>query len=419
MKKQLSGIFFLLSLCNLIAQSQKIKIFDIEGVKKNDPKFLKNIVKGAGGVPLDSAILINDIRKLKRLPGIANAQFEVTDREDGGVNVTYHIEESFTVIPEVNIWSRNDIFSFRAGVYDFNFLGKGMTVGGFYQYNGFSAYGVNFRAPYLLGRNWGIAVNHQNWTSEEPVFFSEGTANYKYSNTSFEILALLEIDENNRLEFGFNVFEEEYDFLSGLEASEIPQSLDLNKLLFKSVYTFDRLRYNYQYIEGIKTNLYTQYVVTKNNFQDDFFIFWNDFFYFKRIGERGNWANRLRFGISSNEETPFAPFSVDNNVNIRGVGFIIDRGTASLVLNTEYRYTLIDKSWFVLQGNVFTDIGTWRNPGGDFSDFTDPDNYRIYPGVGLRFMHKGIYNAVFRIDYGYGISKNANQGIVFGIGQYF
>ena len=42
------------------------------------------------------------------------------------------------------------------------------------------------------------------------------------------------------------------------------------------------------------------------------------------------------------------------------------------------------------------------------------DNVKIYPGLGLRFIHKKIYNAIFRIDYGYGITKDATKGLVFG-----
>jgi hypothetical protein len=148
-------------------------------------------------------------------------------------------------------------------------------------------------------------------------------------------------------------------------------------------------------------------------------IGWNDFHLYKRLGKSGNWASRLRLGLSSNNDTPFAPFSVDNNINIRGVGNTIDRGTGSIVLNTEYRHTLYEKNWFVMQGNVFLDSGTWRNPGGDLSDFTNADNVKVYSGLGLRFIHKKIFNAIFRIDYGFGISKNGTQGLVFGIGQYF
>jgi hypothetical protein len=64
------------------------------------------------------------------------------------------------------------------------------------------------------------------------------------------------------------------------------------------------------------------------------------FFYFKRVGAKGNWANRLRLGLASNDNTPFAPFALDNNVNLRGVGILVDRGTGSFVLNTEYRHTI-------------------------------------------------------------------------------
>ena len=162
-----------------------------------------------------------------------------------------------------------------------------------------------------------------------------------------------------------------------------------------------------------------QYVQSDDGQLPDFWIGFNDFTYFARVGKKGNWASRLRLGLSSNLDTPFAPFAVDNNLNIRGVGNTIDRGTAAIVLNTEYRHTLIDKDWFVLQSNVFVDGGSWRNPGGDFSDFGDDQNLRIYPGIGLRFIHKRIFNAIFRIDYGQGITTNSTRGVVFGIGQYF
>jgi outer membrane protein assembly factor BamA len=72
-----------------------------------------------------------------------------------------------------------------------------------------------------------------------------------------------------------------------------------------------------------------------------------------------------------------------------------------------------------LQGNAFIDGGTWRNPGGRLGDFGDSQNIRIYPGLGFRFIHKKIYNATFRVDYGVGVTKDSTQGFVFGIGQYF
>ena len=190
-------------------------------------------------------------------------------------------------------------------------------------------------------------------------------------------------------------------------------------MLIKGIYEYSDLKFNYQYISGFRSLLNLQYVKSTNTILPDFAIGWNDFFYYKRVGKKGNWANRLRLGLSTNDDSPFAPFSVDNNLNIRGVGNIIDRGTGVAVLNTEYRYTVYEKNWFILQGNAFIDLGSWRNPGGEIGDFGEAQNFRVYPGLGLRFMHKKIYNAIFRIDYGVGITSQATKGLVFGIGQYF
>ena len=147
-------------------------------------------------------------------------------------------------------------------------------------------------------------------------------------------------------------------------------------------------------------------------------MIFNDFNFYKNFGYT-NCASRLRLGISTNVNSPFSPFAVDNNVNIRGVGFLVDRGTAMIVLNNEIRQTLFEKKWFVLQGNAFIDAGTWRNPGGTFDDLLTQKNIRVYSGLGLRFIHKTIFDAVFRIDYGIGLTQNKNSGIVFGIGQFF
>lgn len=417
-------IIFLIAFFGIVFQgiAQDKIVYDVkfQGQKKNKVGFLKKLVSIRNGDVLDSLQLEQDVILLKRLAGVSHAYYQVFYSHDNLYNVFFNIEENFTLIPNVNLWTTtNAQFAYKVGLYDYNFLGRNIAFGGFYQNNGFDSYGINFHAPNLFSRKLGVMINHQNWTSEEPLFFDGGSANYKYSNTSFEVLGLYQINFKHRLQFGINIFKEEYDYISGLTSNAIPQSLSLDKQMLKFVYEYDGLNYYYQYVEGIKNTFYAQYVTTENDFQDNFLIAWSDFLYFERVGEKGNWANRFRFGVASNNSSPFAPFSVDNNLNIRGVGNIIDRGTASIVLNSEYRYTLYEKGWFALQGNGFIDAGTWRNPGGSFGDFVESENFRIYPGVGLRFIHKRIFNAIFRIDYGYGITKKSSSGIVFGIGQYF
>lgn len=392
----------------------------VQGNKKLKTSFVKRLAKVKPGAILDSTAIEEDIKRLKRLPSVSHAYYQVFHSHENQYNVFYNIEENFTIIPSASIYTSNDDeFAYRLGLYEFNLLGQNITFGGFYQNDIYSSYGVNFRAPYLFSRKAGIALNYQNLTTQEPVFLDEGTADYKYNNTSYEILGLYEFNFKHRIEVGFNYFNEKYDYLSGATNQSVPRDLDVKKVLYKGIYQYNNINYYYQYLSGFRSTLNFQYVTSTSGDLPEFFIGWNDFTYFKRIGEKGNWASRVRFGLSTNNESPFAPFSVDNNINIRGVGNTIDRGTGAVVINTEYRHTLFEKGWFVLQGNAFVDAGSWRNPGGEFGDFSKSQNIRVYPGLGLRFIHKSIFNAIFRIDYGVGVTENATRGLVFGIGQYF
>ncbi len=418
--KILTNLIFLFASFTF-AQDAIVADLKIRGNKKLRTSFVKKIANTKAGVKLDSTVIEADIKLLKRLPSIAHAYYQVFSLGEDTYNVIYHIEENFTIIPSANVYTtNNDEFAYRLGLYEFNLFGRHITFGGFYQKDIYNSYAINFRAPFLFSKRLGLAINYQDLTTQEPVFFDNTTSDYKYNNESIEGLALFQVNFNNRLELGLNYFTEDYEYKSGATNPEVPQQLRVHKLLYKIIYEYNDLNYDYQYVEGFKSIFNFQYVTSRNESQlPAFLIGWNDFQYFKRLGDKGNWANRLRLGVATNNDTPFAPFSVDNNLNIRGVGNTIDRGTAAIVLNTEYRHTLYEKSWFSLQGNAFIDAGSWRNPGGDFGDFGESQNIRVYPGLGLRFIHKKIFNAVFRIDYGIGVTNNATQGLVFGIGQYF
>ena len=407
--------------CAGYAQQSVVADIKVQGQKRLKASFVRIISDVKKGTVLDSAKMDMDIIRLKRLPAVAHAYYQVFPAEGiDQYNVFYNIEENFTLIPNLSVYTtNNDEFAFRVGLYEFNTLGRNIAFGGFYQRDVFDSYGINLRAPFLFNNKIGLALNFQSLTTQEPVFLEAGTADYEYNNTSFEILGLYSFNFRHRVELGLSLFNEDYEYLFGVTSDGVPQSFNVDKSLFKGIYEYNGLDYYFQYIDGFKSTFNLQYVVANDVTLPDFTIWWNDFQYFTRVGERGNWASRLRIGLATNADSPFAPFSVDNNLNVRGVGNTIDRGTGVIVLNTEYRHTFMDKDWFVLQGNAFIDGGSWRNPGGDFGDFGDDQNLRVYPGLGLRFIHKKIFNATFRIDYGVGITPDSTSGLVFGIGQYF
>lgn len=193
--------------------------------------------------------------------------------------------------------------------------------------------------------------------------------------------------------------------------------MDQNKIMGKLIYDKRMLDYDFFYVSGIQNSLHVQSVFTQGS-DRRFNLFFNDLKYFKKVGRQGNWANRWRVGFSTNRESPFAPFVLDNSVNIRGVGNRIDRGTGTLVYNSEYRQTLYENDFGAIQGVGFADLGTWRTPGGTFRDFTQPENFRLYSGGGLRLIYKPVFDAVLRIDYSLNLQQPAEGGFVIGLGQY-
>lgn len=400
------------------AQNHNIQNISFLNTKKMNISFLESLLTTKKGEAVDSLKLKNDREFLNRLNGISKITYEIKYQEDS-CDILFHIEENKSIIPSAAVWSAIDAVAFRIGLYDYNFTGNNSTLGGYYQYNYFHSGGISYQAPFLFSNTFGIEANLQSRSSKEPVFLTNGSANYKYTNSSAELLGVYQLNFKHRFKLGASFFNEKYTYLEGATATSIPLSLDIDKVLIKLEHSFNDIEYDYYLLDGAKNNVFVQIVNEPDFKQNNFFIAWNDICLYLPSGYKGNWASRVRVGFSTNKRTPFAPFAVDNNINIRGVGNIIDRGTGAIVLNTEYRKTFFEKNWFVLQGNIFIDGGTWRKPGGTIDNLYNTNNIRVFSGAGLRFIHKTIYNAVLRVDYGFGLTPNDGHGLVFGIGQYF
>ncbi|GAA4246015.1 hypothetical protein [Winogradskyella damuponensis] len=420
-------ILFIVILClGCLSYSQDIVIteVEIEGNKRTKTKFLKRLAFVKRGSVVDSTIIAADVRRFKLLASVASASSKLEKIEDENYRLIYTIVENFAIIPGLNVsQDNNDDFAFRTSVFDFNFLGQNQILGGFYARNVFDSYGFYWEAPNLFTRKLGVGINYQNNVLQDPIFFEDGRdVNYKSTSSAFELRLMYEHNFKNRFEIGINVANEDYNYLSGNLPQSIPEKLGVDRVRVVGEYEHNNITNEYQYIDGFRsvfTYSFTLHSNGDNALLRNFFIGRNDFEYFKRIGNKGNWANRLRLGYATNDTTPFAPFALDNQLNLRGVGNTIDRGTASVVLNTEYRHTILEKGWFAMQANAFIDAGTWQEPGGNLGDLIEGEKASAFTGLGVRFIHKRIFNAVFRIDYGVGIGKKANNGIVFGIGQYF
>ncbi|MGB0175867.1 MAG: POTRA domain-containing protein [Owenweeksia sp.] len=404
------------------AQSQpRIWQIEFKGLEKTKASFLHSVIAVQEGEVLDSARLEEDVQMLIRLPSVAHAYFQVFASHDNYYQVYYHIQENFTLLPIFNIWTVGDQLWWMVGLSEYNLLGRNIQASAFYRNNTKHSYGLSLNAPFLLGAQWGTSASYADWVSDEPVYFGEITAMYEYRNRSLELLGLYRWNFNNQVQFGGSIFREQYTYLSGAEQVEDkPVQLLQNKWLAKLTYQYYKVKQHYQYLDGIVNNLSLQTVITTNEQQPPFNIAWNDFIVYRRTGERGNLAWRFRLGFSTNNNSPFSAFVVDNQMNIRGVGDRIDRGSAVVTLNSEYRHTFWEKPWAAIQGVGFVDYGSWRQPGGELDDFVEAPNVYVHSGVGARFILKKVYNATLRVDYGFGLTPENNaHGLVLGLGQYF
>ena len=206
---------------------------------------MEKIIKLEVGATLDTTKMEEDMYRLKRLPSVSHAYYQVSESfKENHYDVVYGIEENFTLIPFASIFTSNDDeFAFRVGLQEFNVLGRNITLGGFYQRDIFDSFGAHIRAPNIFGRKWGLAISYQDLTTEEPVFLENGSADYRYNNESIEALALFQLNFKNRFEFGINFFTEDYQFLSGDTDPNVPLALRVNKHLLKLLYNYDAIKF--------------------------------------------------------------------------------------------------------------------------------------------------------------------------------
>ena len=423
MKKICCVIFTLISVIALSQETSThatITELKIEGLKKTKESLIRKIARVRTGETLDSLRLSEDIERLKRLASTAFAEYKVSENSDGTYTVTYRIEENFTIIPGLNIFSSNDDgVAFRIAVFEFNLFGQNITTGGFFLRDVFNSFGGYWEAPYLFSDKLGLSFNYKRNNTFEPVFFDDFEGDYRNENITAEAKILYNFDFHHRAEIGVRYFENDFQFLETEDAFAFPERVLANNLAIRALYEYTDLDIIYQYFEGIKVRNTVEVIPDPETTINSAFSNVAEIQYFARIGKRGNLATRSQFSFSSNNDTPFAPFVVDNNLNIRGAGNIDDRGTSALIINTEYMHTLHERGWFVIQGNAFVDASASSNTGRPIGDLLDGSTLRVNPGLGVRFIHKRVFNAVVRLDYGFDVTGNGNSGLVFGIGQFF
>ena len=404
--------------CTLSAQLFPITSVEVEGLKRTHSAFFDGIARARPGDTLSIASIEEMRRWLVLQPAFNAVQFTI-DTSGQGCQLRWQVEEATTILPYAGLWSSNDITTIIGGLSEFNFLGRGISVGAYYQYNLRHSLGLFYRHPFLVGP-FGMELSYTLWNSYEPLYKGAATAWYDYTNSSINATAFYMPTRRQEWQVGVSAFQESFQLgtVSDEDRPNFPVALDIGKLGIRLNHFYRGAIPHYFYWSGLSIDTYSQVVLDELG-TDPFYIIRQILRYYKRIDDRGNFALRFIWGLSTNVNSPFAPFALDNHISIRGVGDRIDRGTGMLTLNTEYRYTLVETNMLGLQLVGFVDAGSWRLPGGTFEDFTEDENIRIHGGAGARFILKTFYNTVFSLDYGHSLRGTGLGGFVLGLGQYF
>ncbi|MEM6877774.1 MAG: outer membrane protein assembly factor [Bacteroidota bacterium] len=366
---------------------------------------------------------LEDLRQeMVNLPVLTEASYSWHTTENQDTIVEWTLKEGRTLSPLLNFGGIRGNFHYLLGFHDIHFQGRGQTLTAYYQnIDGEHNYSVALSNPSYRGGRWGYRLENRQYAAIEPVYFTTATSNYLYRNLSFEAGASYRPKPTVQLSLALNVFRENYERQDQGENPGVgPDQLTLLKFALKAGVHYNQVDYNREVLNGFAWEFNAQRIHNHND-NSNFLFALNDLYFYRQIGSRGNLATRFRLGLSTNENSPFAPFVLDSQVNIRGSGNRIDRGTAQAILNVEYRHRIWEdrRKRFAVQAVAFSDIGNWRNPGGELAELVESENLRHFAGAGIRLISNSSKDAVIRIDYGVDVYNTNERGLVVGFGQYF
>jgi outer membrane protein insertion porin family len=400
--------------CADLSAQQLISSIEFTGLTKTKESFLRQYISVTDGKKYDSTQLADDRQRLLNLAILATVEIQLQSVESN-VKVIFACKEMINTLPVFALGKTEDTFWCKAGLQSLNLTGRGDKLFAYYQYYDRHSFYLNYATDRIGNSRWGTTLSLIKWATVEPLNIESGMSNYIYASYTGYVSAVRFLTFRETLDFGVGFFNERFE-AQQMQDNQLIDVVQGEKLLSKLIFKSNHLDYNAFYIDGIYNQLNVEFFHSLDEVQNFVTVF-NEFRYFKQFGKHFNWANRILTGIATNDNNPFAPFVLDSYLNIRGVGNRVDRGTGSVVVNTELRYTIFDERILAAQGVGFFDFGSWRKPGGSFNDFTKSENMRAFSGVGFRLIYKRAFDTMLRVDYGYDYNKSA--GLVIGIGQYF
>ncbi len=401
---------------------ETIEQISFRGLKKTRVSFVKRFLQSRVGQPYDPAIAESDEQSIRNLQLFSSVDSRLV-QQDGKTTLVFDVAELITRLPITNFGGITDNFWLQIGMNDFNWLGRGGFLGGYYQYYDRHSIKLFSMMPYLFGERLGLSYIVGRQATEEPAYFSDTTLDFDVNRWEATALLRFEIfrDPANQraliLEGGGGYLNETYILGDGATFT-FPRRTVFDKYFLKTSLKHRNLNYFFHHIDGHVLQTTVEYVETITN-GDKFWKWFNDWRFYWHVGKHANPAMRVVAGISSNDDSPFVPFVLDSYLNVRGSGNRVARGTSELTINLEHRQTIYEREGWALEAVAFLDASAWRPGNAPLRTMFEEQNIVSFAGGGGRLHLRRIYNFSLRLDYGINTSDPTTRGFVLGVGQYF
>ena len=150
-------LFLIFAVAPVFAQDKIISV-DITGLNKTKRSFVETFLDTRVGSRLDSVQVHRDVQVLRNLQLFSDVDYHISQNESG-VRVEYQCREITSLLPISNFGSIESSFWFQLGAVDYNWLGRGNTLGGYYRYYDRNSFETYLKSPYLFGPKWGLSAN--------------------------------------------------------------------------------------------------------------------------------------------------------------------------------------------------------------------------------------------------------------------
>ena len=412
-------IFYFILFYNCTFHSLAIEINSIqfEGLTKTKESYLRALIRSKEHEQYDSIVIKKDLFLIKSLNLFFSVDLEVKQVEDS-INIVFIIREAKYLYPIFSISGFDNQLKLNVGFNQINFLGRAQNFGVIYQYYDRHSLSVFHSQKHHKNSRTGHSAYLSKYSTIEPLYFTDTVSSFNFDNYSISSELMYWFNNFIHASVGGKYMHEEYEQRDDVIDFYMAK-FQFEKILVQANVEYNSIIQEEEITTGSKVRIYGENIVTQNHPEASFMKFSSQVSTYKRFRHDINIAFNTQFSIATNNESPFSPFVLDGFTNVRGVGNRIERGTAEWIVNLEYRQTLLKNTFFALQGVLFTDYGTLRQPGAKLNTFFNKPATSIFVGSGLRVHLKKWYRTNLRIDYSFNPTDLKMNGFTFGFGQFF